>query len=151
MQPVKITIDSRSKGLDSNDCLQTISYGQMTERGGKYYAVYEETAITGLEETKTTIKWDEKKIVIIRYGKLEHRQEFSTGLVDRSLYKTPYMVIPIVATTKKLDVSCKGGIWNLHVEYSTEIGGDSPNDICLEIVIEEDKKREYKGNVDAEH
>ena len=139
MQRVKITIDSHSKGLNAADRLQTIFFGQMTELSGKHYVVYDENAVTGLEGTKTTIKWDEKRIVIIRYGQLEHRQEFAQGLVDNSLYKTPYMVIPVVARTKSLDVAFENSIWKLHVEYSTEIGGDTPNDICLEIAIEEEK------------
>ena len=139
MQRVKIAIDSHSKGLNAADRLQTIFSGQMTERGGKYYVVYDENAVTGLEGTKTTIKWDEKRIVIIRYGQLEHRQEFAPGLIDNSLYKTPYMVIPVVARTKSMDVACENGIWKLHVEYSAEIGGDTSNDICLEIAIEEEK------------
>lgn len=139
MQRVKITIDSQAKGLNAADRLQTIFFGQMTERGGKYYVVYDENAVTGLEGTKTTIKWDEKRIVIIRYGQLEHRQEFAADFVDNSLYKTPYMVIPVVARTKSMAVACENGIWKLHIEYSTEIGGDTPNDICLEIAIEEEK------------
>lgn len=139
MQRVKITIDSQAKGLNAADRLQTIFSGQMAGRGGKYYVVYDENADTGLEGTKTTIKWDEKSIVIIRYGQLEHRQEFAQGLVDNSLYKTPYMAIPVVARTKSINVACENGIWKLHVEYSTEIGGDTPNDICLEIEIEEEK------------
>ena len=139
MQRVKITIDSHSKGLNAADRLQTIFFGQMTELSGKHYVVYDENAVTGLEGTKTTIKWDEKRIVIIRYGQLEHRQEFAQGLVDNSLYKTPYMVIPVVARTKSMDVAFKNGTWKLHVEYSTELGGDTPNDICLEIAIEEEK------------
>ena len=139
MQRVKITIDSHSKGLNAADRLQTIFFGQMTELSGKHYVVYDENAVTGLEGTKTTIKWDEKRIVIIRYGQLEHRQEFAQGLVDNSLYKTPYMVIPVVARTKSMDVAFENSTWKLHVEYSTEIGGDTPNDICLEIAIEEEK------------
>lgn len=151
MQRVKITIDSHSKGLNAADRLQTIFFGQMTERDGKYYVVYNENAVTGLEGTKTTIKWDETRIVIIRYGQLEHRQEFAQGLVDNSLYKTPYMVIPVVARTKSMDIACANGIWKLYIEYSTEIGGDTPNDIRLEIAIEEEKQGEHKGNISTEH
>lgn len=139
MQRVKITIDSHAKGLNAADRLRTSFLGQMAERGGKYYVVYDETTVTGLEGTKTTIKWDKTSIVIMRSGKLEHRQAFAPGLIDNSLYKTPYMVIPVVARTKSMDVAFENGIWKLHIEYSTEIGGETPNDICLEIAIEEEK------------
>ncbi len=140
MQSVKITIDSHSRSLNTDDCLRTVSLGQMAERDGKYYVVYEETDTTGLEGTKTTIKWDEKRLVIMRHGKLEHRQEFAAGLVDSSLYKTPYMDLPVVVRTKKLDITREDGAWKLSVEYSTEIGGDIPNEISLKILIEEENK-----------
>ena len=81
MQPVKITIESHAKGLNEDDCLQTIFFGQMTERDEKFYVVYEETAATGLEGTKTTIKWDMERVVILRHGKLEHRTIFYTKLL----------------------------------------------------------------------
>ena len=143
MKPVKITINSHAKGLNADDHLQTIFFGRMTERDGKFYVVYEETAATGLEETKTTIKWDNERIVILRHGKLEHRQEFSFGFTDNSLYKTPYMDIPVDAKTKTIDITSEDGIWKLCVEYSTAIGGDAPNEISLKIVIEEENKGEH--------
>lgn len=143
MQPVKITIDSHAKGLNADDCLHTIFFGRMSERDGKFYVVYEETSATGLEGTKTTIKWDNERIVILRHGKLEHRQEFSLGFTDNSLYKTPYMDIPVVAKTQKIAITRDDDIWKLCVEYSSEIGGDAPNEISLKIVIEEENKGEH--------
>ena len=75
MQPVKITVKSVSGLPGSRDNLETVSYGQLAERGGKYYVLYEETKATGMEGTKTTIKWDEESVVVIRNGTYSHRQE----------------------------------------------------------------------------
>lgn len=36
------------------------------ERGGKYYIAYEESELTGLEGTKTTVKLDGKTVTLIR-------------------------------------------------------------------------------------
>ncbi len=143
MKPVKITINSHAKGLNADDFLQTSFLGRMTERDGKFYVVYEETTATGLEGTKTTIKWDKERIVILRHGKLEHRQEFGFDFTDNSLYRTPYMDIPVVAKTKTIDITSEDGIWKLCVEYSTAIGGDAPNEISLKIVIEEENNVEH--------
>ena len=143
MKPVKITINSHAKGLNDDDFLQTSFFGRMTERDGKFYVVYEETVATGLEETKTTIKWDNERIVILRHGKLEHRQEFSFGFIDNSLYKTPYMDIPVVVKTKNIAITRDDDSWKLCVEYSTEIGEDVPSEISLKIVIEEENKGEH--------
>lgn len=143
MQPVKITIDSYAKGLSGKDHLQTVFFGRMIERDGKFYVVYEENAVTGLEGTKTTIKWDKERIVILRHGKLEHRQEFAIGLIDNSLYKTPYMDIAVVVKTEKIGIKFVDGTWKLCVEYSTAIGADAPNEISLTIVIEEENEGEH--------
>lgn len=38
------------------------------ERGGKYYIAYEESELTGLEGTRTTVKLDGKSVSLIRTG-----------------------------------------------------------------------------------
>lgn len=63
MKPVKVRIVSRNKGDES----QTIEHhysGQFAEKQGKNYVIYAENEQSGLEGTKTTIKWDQERILI---------------------------------------------------------------------------------------
>ena len=141
MKPVKIRIISTVK--DENGKQQPseqICFGRMAEKNGTKYVFYEESEVTGLEGTKTTIKWNDERIIILRSGTLEHRQEFCQGLVDKSLYQTPYLKIPLETATKYLYAGFRKGIWNLEIEYSLSHSGQPYGDMKILIEIEEDTK-----------
>ena len=124
MKPVKIRIISSVK--DENGRQQPseqICFGRMAEKNGTNYVFYEESEVTGLEGTKTTIKWNDERIIILRSGTLDHRQEFCQGLVDKSLYQTPYLKIPLETATKYLYTGFRKGVWNLEIEYSLSHSG----------------------------
>ena len=66
---VWLTIRSRQQfeGCDEERVnLETAA--TLYERGGKYYIAYEESELTGLEGTKTTVKLDGKTVTLIRTG-----------------------------------------------------------------------------------
>ena len=141
MKPVKIRIISSVK--DANGRQQPseqICFGRMAEKNGTNYVFYEESEVTGLEGTKTTIKWNDERIIILRSGTLDHRQEFCQGLVDKSLYQTPYLKIPLETATKYLYTGFRKGVWNLEIEYSLSHSGQPYGDMKILIEIEEDTK-----------
>ena len=141
MKPVKIRIISSVK--DENGRRQPseqICFGRMAEKNGTNYVFYEESEVTGLEGTKTTIKWNDERIIILRSGTLDHRQEFCQGLVDKSLYQTPYLKIPLETATKYLYTGFRKGVWNLEIEYSLSHSGQPYGDMKILIEIEEDTK-----------
>lgn len=141
MKPVKIRIISSVK--DENGRQQPseqICFGRMAEKNGTNYVFYEESEVTGLEGTKTTIKWNDERIIILRSGTLDHRQEFCQGLVDKSLYQTPYLKIPLETATKYLYTAFRKGVWNLEIEYSLSHSGQPYGDMKILIEIEEDTK-----------
>lgn len=141
MKPVKIRIISSVK--DENGRQQPseqICFGRMAEKNGTNYVFYEESEVAGLEGTKTTIKWNDERIIILRSGTLDHRQEFCQGLVDKSLYQTPYLKIPLETATKYLYTGFRKGVWNLEIEYSLSHSGQPYGDMKILIEIEEDTK-----------
>lgn len=117
MKPVKVRIVSRNKGDES----QTIEHhysGQFAEKQGKNYVIYAENEQSGLEGTKTTIKWDQERILILRNGSVQHRQEFARGLIDYSVYLTPYLKIPLKTETRYIYTYFRKGVWHLEIEYN---------------------------------
>jgi uncharacterized beta-barrel protein YwiB (DUF1934 family) len=134
MKNVKITVQSKT----TDECLKTVARGKLAERLGRYYAIYEETEKTGLKGTKTTIKWNRESVIILRHGVLTYRQELVVGKTDSSVYKTPYLNIPIETTTKSLRVSLKDGKHRIQSEYIMKIGSEEIKKMRLDIVVEED-------------
>ncbi len=139
MTPVKIRIYSLNKDAEGAEQTMEQKYsGSMTERGGKHYVLYEEDSQSGLEGTKTTLKWDQERVVLMRSGTVDHRQEFCRDYRDRSVYRTPYLEIPLVTETSYLYTYFRKGKWHLEMEY-TLYHGDAPyGEMKLLIEIEED-------------
>lgn len=90
MQPVKIRILSTTKNEGSEAQASEQKYtGMMTEKGGKYYVIYKEDEQSGLDNTKTTLKWDDEHVIVMRSGSVDHRQEFRRGY-EKPLSDTLY-------------------------------------------------------------
>lgn len=125
MQRAKIRILSlTTDGEGQEQKLEQNYQGTFTEKNGKFYAIYAEDAQSGLEGTKTTLKWDEKQLLILRTGTVNHRQEFLMSQVDYSVYETPYLKLNLKAETTYLYHVCKDGAWHLQVEYLLYHGED---------------------------
>ena len=55
-----------------------------------YYAVYEETEISGMKGTTTTLKIDEENFTLIRTGTTNTEMKFKKYARDLTLYNTPH-------------------------------------------------------------
>lgn len=151
MQSVKIRICSQSNSIDGTDSIETVTIGRMTEKNNKNYAFYEEPEESGLVGTKTTIKWDYDRVIILRSGTVDCRQEFAMGLVSESIYQTPHLTLPMRAATEYLYVYCRDKVWHIELEYDLELDGKPHSRIKLKMEIEEDAKREYEGSTGCCH
>lgn len=143
MKFVKITIKSSSGDDEISDKLTVVAYGQMALRGGKYYVLYDETSLTGMEGTSTTIKWDEQSVMVLRKGTYSSRQEYREGCSCEGVYTTPYLAVTIKSTTKNVKVKKVNKIWCLHIEYDMEIAQVANGNVTLDIEIEEDVSSEH--------
>ena len=144
MQAVKITVTSTSSDSSEEQALEIISFGTLLEKNGKWYARYQESETTGLAGTTTTIKWDRERVIVLRSGSVEHRQEFFPGLNQASLYKTPELEIPMQTRTRGVKIEfLPEGIWLLAIDYELVYFSKERNQMHLRIKIEEDKQREY--------
>ena len=97
---------------DKRSQIEIVSVGTFEERDGKYILEYDETEISGMEGTKTTIIIQKDSFSLIRKGTTETNMEFKINKENIALYKTPYGIIDMKTFTKKLkiDINEKGGI-----------------------------------------
>lgn len=151
MQPVKIHIYSQSHSSAGTENIETTAYGRLAEKNNKYYVFYDESEAAGLAGTKTTIKWDYERVIILRSGTVDCRQEFAGGLVSESMYRTPYLALPMRLTTEYLYVYCRDKVWHIDLEYVLELEGQTRRRFKLKMEIEEDVKREYEGSTGCCH
>ena len=137
-KPVRIRVLSTTKDEKGvQPTTEQIYLGNMVAKNGKNYVMYKDTGEETFAGTKTTIKWDEERVLILRSGALEHRQEFFKDMVDESIYKTPYMEIPLVTKTNYLYTYFCKGVWHIDLDYTLTHSGEVYGDMKILIEIEE--------------
>lgn len=124
MKSVKLHIVSVTKNDEGESRLERWEQAKMAKKNGKYYAFYQESG-EGMENVKTILKWDAETVVINRSGGVENRQEFRQGVTTASVYKTPYLQIPLGVKTNKLVTGLADGKHRLEIEYLLS-HGDAP-------------------------
>lgn len=108
-------------GEEHMDEIELQTKGTFAEKNGKFYIIYEESELTGFEDTVTTIKVADDTVCMTRKGKYNSRMEFRLGEKCLCSYNTPFGVIPVgvnpISVENKL--SEDGGC--LDIEYILDI------------------------------
>lgn len=110
-------------------------HGKLYFRGGSVFISYEESAMTGMENTRTTLKVEPGRVEIIRTGKNHSRLCFQEGLRHESLYHTPYGLLQLATVTHHLvtHMGQEGG--TLEIRYQVELEGQLASENHLQIEV----------------
>ena len=86
-----------------------------------YTLSYQESEITGLEGTLTTLQVEPDCITLMRMGEFNSQMVFQPGRRHFSMYDTPYGALSIGVNTKKMraDLDENGG--EIEIDYAIEI------------------------------
>ena len=103
------------------DVIELVTEGRLTREGNSYTLSYQESELTGLEGTLTTIQVDGEQITLMRMGEFTSQMVFQEGRRHLSMYNTPYGAMAIGVNTRHLlaDLSDKGG--DIEIDYAIEI------------------------------
>lgn len=120
--------------------LEFITEGKLFSKENYYYVTYQESEMTGMEGTTTTVKIKDKEVSLIRHGSVTSNFIFQEGISNTSLYKTEFT---IAITAKKIDVNMSetGGV--IEMDYLLELldGNNSNNKFYM--TIKEVNNNEY--------
>lgn len=119
-----ITVDSTVLN-DEEDLIGVVTPGEFYKVEDGFRAEYDETKLSGMEGTKTTIVIRKDSFDLIREGTTETKMEFKNNEKTVSLYKTPYGILDISINTKKLDINVNEEGGTISTMYALEIG-DQP-------------------------
>lgn len=103
------------------DVVELVTEGVLARCGKSYTLSYQESELTGLEGTLTTIHVDGDEVSLMRVGEFNSQMVFRKGRRHLSLYNTPYGAMTIGVHTRHLlaELSDQGG--ELEVDYSVEV------------------------------
>lgn len=106
---------------------------EKTENG--WVLTYQETELTGLEGTCTTLQIEPKRTTLRRSGVLNAEMVFEEGKVHTSLYEMPFgmLTLEVCANSIRRKLSERGGL--LELCYRITIGGQTQSINSLKIRI----------------
>ena len=129
-------ISVKSNDIEEKDNkIELVTIGTFSKKEEKYYAVYDETEISGMKGTKTTLKISPDKFSLIRMGTTNTKMEFEAGKQLMSLYNTPYGVIEIEIKTNVLDINVTEDGGYVLINYDMIIGSKKVQSTMLTVNI----------------
>jgi uncharacterized beta-barrel protein YwiB (DUF1934 family) len=106
---------------ESGDPVTLVTTGHYARRNGHYYVSYDESALTGLEGTRTVVCVGPDRVLVTRTGSYPSQLVFERGRRHLSLYHTDYGDLSVCVSTQHIDnrLTDEGGL--LDVRYQVEI------------------------------
>ena len=109
--------------LDKDEVIEVVTPGKFHLGESEFKAVYEESEISGMDGTTTTLVIKDDVLVLEREGSTSTRLEFKQGEDVISLYNTPYGMMNINISTQELDIDMDedGGV--IYTKYVLGLEG----------------------------
>lgn len=117
---ISIQSSQAFEGCETDE-INLITKGRLYQRNGKTYISYEESELTGLEGTKTTVKLEPGQVTLIRTGKSPSRMLFAQDERHVGLYQTPYGALTIATHTSNIKNTMGADGGGLALDYTIEV------------------------------
>ena len=137
MKEVTLTIKGSQKGIEGEENnIEMITEGKFYKKNGAYYLVYDESEISGMEGSTTTLKIEDNKVFMKRFGNNISKLTFEKGKKHKSMYQTLYGEMAIEVVTSKVDINIgETGKGNIDLDYRLDISGSIQSSNKLSISI----------------
>lgn len=102
-----IRVIGKQKNVEGEQSeIELTTEGVLYEKNNHIYIVYEETELSGMEGTTTTLKIESnKRVSITRFGSTKNQLIFEEGESYKTLYNTMYGNFPMEVFTNYLSVN----------------------------------------------
>ncbi|SHH14655.1 DUF1934 domain-containing protein [Desulforamulus hydrothermalis] len=135
-QDVLVTVKGTRRDADSPpETIEVVSPGTYYCKNNTYYIIYRETALTGMDDTTTTIKSDGRTVTVIRNGSVSMRQVFEPGQSHRSVYQTGFSSMETVICPWQIEVDLTEHGGSIKLEYELVLAGVPAGTNSLEITV----------------
>lgn len=116
--------------------LELVTEARYVYKNGNHYLIYDESALSGVDASRTSLKINTEKVSIRRYGNHESLLEFEEGRRFVTQYPTPAGAFRIELTTQSLTACIEEGPkGKVDVKYTMMMQSliESHNEIVIEI------------------
>lgn len=133
MEKAIITIRTLLPG--EKEYIELTSQGFVSRQEKEIILTYKESALTGMDNTDTTIILEDADITIKRQGDYVSTLEFSKSEPKMCLYHTPYGTLNVTTHTREYNYKDQGGELELYLDYGLVIEGEAQGNTKMEIRI----------------
>lgn len=132
---VIISLKGRQTDGGEKEEIELVTEGSYYKKGGNYYVTYKETEVTGMEGTTTTLKIEDNKVTMMRFGQNNSQLIFEKGQRHLCCYETDFGAFTIGVTSNKVDIDVTENGGEISAVYQIEIDNNSSgyNDFHLQI------------------
>ncbi|KHO61774.1 MULTISPECIES: DUF1934 domain-containing protein [Thermoanaerobacter] len=122
---------------NESDTIELITEGSFYIKGNTFYVVYEESELSGMDGTTTTLKITEDKVTLLRFGTNKSKMVFEKNKKYKSNYDTPYgkILLGILPKDVKVTMSETGG--EITIKYALDLNNKTVSDNELYLKVRE--------------
>lgn len=128
------------KGTQKNDreevdTIELVTEGNFYIKGNTFYVVYEESELSGMDGTTTTLKITRDKVTLLRFGTNKSKMVFEKNKRHETDYQTPYgkILLGVLSTDVNVNMGESGG--EVNIKYVLDLNNRkvSNNELYLKV------------------
>ena len=105
-----------------DEAIELVTEGRLEDEGGGHYLLsYQESELTGLEGTLTTLQIEKDRIILLRMGEVNSQMVFQEGRRHLSMYNTPYGALSVGISTRRMKSDLRRDGGKIEIDYAIEI------------------------------
>lgn len=126
--------------------LELVTEGKYYKQDDAYYVTYDESEVTGMSGTTTTLKVADGVVTLMRSGSVNSHFVFQQGQKHVSYYDTEYGVFTIGVFANAVDIRVDDNGGEIRVGYRMEIDNSKSGENDFYMSIREAGKTDEKYN-----
>lgn len=132
---VIVSVTGNQSYNGDSDCVELITQGIMKKDENGYTITYQETEMSGMKDTQTTLQISKECVTLLRTGETNSQMVFEKDQRHVGYYETPYGMFTIGTLSNHVDVDITDHGGRVDIGYYLEINNQraAENNICLTV------------------
>lgn len=132
---VFITVNTIQSFGEEVEEIELATEGTICKKDNYYLVEYEESEISGMKGTKTSIEIYDDFVGLIRNGTTNSHLVFKAGSEHVSLYGTEHGAFEVIVKPRRVSINLTEGEGNIELDYIIETQGVNISDNKLVLTI----------------
>ena len=134
-QKALVTISGLHGAEQGGEPIQFATEGRFSRRGQAFKIEYEESELTGMAGTKTTIIANNKTVAMKRTGSVDSYLSFSLGKKQHSYYNTEFGSFVVGIDPYEMEIELNGFGGRIHIGYNIELDHAPTGTNVLDVMV----------------